>query len=443
MCGGETKKATYLGGLPPTQEEYATVRQATSDPLASPFLPTSNDVIASLIRDGARSLLAAAIEDEVSQHLAARRELVDERGHRLVVRNGRCPERSILTPVGPIPVRAPRVRDHRPPESRETFRSRYLPPYMRRSTSIEELVPFLVLAGVSTNDIADSLRPILGAQAEGLSPSTVGRMIEIWRGQHREWSSRPLAGKHYVYVWADGVYFNIRMEDADNRRQCILLLMGATAEGKKELIAITDGYRESAENWKELLLDVKRRGLAIEPSLAVADGSLGFWAALAEVWPSTKTQRCWVHKTANVLTKLPKSLHPRAKEMIHAIWMAPGKAEAEKALDAFVAAFTAKYPKAAECIDKDRDKLLTFYDFPAEHWSHIRTTNPIESTFATIRTRHDKTKQNCTRAACLAMVFKLAHAAQRHWRKLNASRLLGDVVAGVLFQDGIIQSKAA
>jgi len=351
--------------------------------------------------------------------------------------------------VGPIPVRAPRVRDHRPPESRENFRSRYLPPYMRRSTSIDELVPFLVLAGVSTNDMASSLRPILGAQAEGLSPSTVGRMIEIWRGQHREWLSRSLAGNHYVYVWADGVLFNIRMEDGDNRRQCILLLMGATAEGKKELIAITDGYRESSANWKELLLDVQRRGLAIEPSPscvgAVADGSLGFWAALAEVWPSTRAQRCWVHKTANVLTKLPKSLHPKAKEMIHAIWVAPGKDEATKApmaLGALASTFRAKCPKVAECVEKDRDSLLAFYDFPAEHWQHVRTTNAIESTFATIRTRYDKTKQNCTRAACLAMVFKLAHAAQRHWRKLNSSELLGDVVAGILFQDGI-QAKAA
>ena len=266
------------------------------------------------------------------------------------------------------------------------------------------------------------------------------RLKAAWEQEHRTWSKRSLKGKHYVYVWADGVHFNIRLEDG---RQCILVLMGATADGKKELIALTDGYRESEQSWKELLLDCKARGLEIEPSLAIGDGALGFWAALRKVWDTTKEQRCWVHKTANVLDKLPKGSQPKAKGMLHEIYLAESRAAAEKAFDLFVKTYQAKYPQATECLSKDRDRLLSFYDFPAEHWVHIRTTNPIESTFATVRLRHSKTKGSGTRTACLTMVFKLMESASKKWRTLNGSERIRELIAGAVFVDGVKQPQAA
>ena len=365
---------------------------------------------------------------------------MNERGHRQVVRNGHLPERTLTTQVGPIKVRQPRIRDRRRPEEAETFTSKILPPYLRKSRAIEELIPWLYLKGLSTGDFNEAIQALVGANAAGLSASTITRMTESWQEDYRQWKQRSLEGKEYVYIWADGVYFNLRLEED---RQCILVLMGATADGRKELIAVLDGHRESEQSWKTLLLEVRHRGLTIEPRRATGDGALGFWKALAQVFPTTRCQRCWVHKTANVLDKLPKRIQPHAKAMLHDIWMAATKAEANRALDLFLATYEAKYPHATDCLARDRETLLTFYDFPAEHWMHVRTTNPIESVFATVRLRHDKTKGNGSRMACLTMVFKLMESASKRWRALNGSTLLKDVIAGVRFADGIKQPKVA
>ena len=315
-----------------------------------------------------------------------------------------------------------------------------MPPYLRKTKSVEELIPWLYLKGVSSGDFSEALAALLGPQAKGLSATTVTRLKGIWEQEFQEWNRRSLADKRYVYVWADGVHFNIRLEGG---RQCILVLMGATSDGKKELIAIQDGHRESEQSWKELLLDVQARGLTIAPQLAIGDGALGFWKAVRQVWPEAHEQRCWVHKTANVLDKLPTSVQPKAKEMLHEIYLAPSRAEAEKSFDLFLRTYEAKYPKATECLDKDRAVLLAFYDFPAEHWMHIRTTNVIESVFATVRLRTEKTKGSGTRKACLTMVFKLMESASRRWRALNGSALLGDVIKGVVFVDGMRKEDAA
>jgi transposase-like protein len=387
-------------------------------------------------------MLAEAVEIEVAEWLQPRQELRDERGWQAVVRNGYQPERTLQTGLGAIPVRQPRVRDRRPPGEAERFSSKILPPYLRKTRSMEELIPWLYLKGISTGDFSEALQVLLGPQAPGLSPATITRLKAHWATEYESWSGRSLQGKCYVYLWADGVYFNIRLEDTGNDRQCILVLMGATAAGRKEVIAITEGYRESEQSWKELLLDVKARGLEPAPKGATGDGALGFWAALRKVYPGTREQRCWVHKTANVLNKMPKGVQPKAKAMLHAVWMAETKAQADKAFDLFIATFQAKYPKATECLAKDRDVLLTFYDFPAEHWIHLRTTNPIESTFATVRLRTRRTKGCGSRVACLTMVFKLIQSASRRWRALNGSKLLAEVIAGVEFVDGVKQQAA-
>ena len=397
------------------------------------------DVLTDILRDGARQLLTKAIELEVSEWLEARPQR-DAEGRRQVVRNGYMPERTIITGLGEIAVKQPRVRDRRPPDEREPFYSKILPPYLRKTKSIEELIPWLYLKGISTGGFNEALQALLGPDCPGLSATTITRLKASWEQEHDEWSKRSLKDKEYVYVWADGVHTKIRLEED---RQCILVLMGATKDGKKELIAMTDGHRESAQSWKELLLDVKRRGLVVAPKLAVGDGAMGFWDAIAEVYPATKAQRCWVHKTANVLDKLPKNKQPAAKEMIHQIWMADTRDNATKAFDAFLENYQAKYPKAAECLAKDRDELLVFYDFPAEHWKHLRTTNPIESTFATIRLRHRRTKGNGSRRACLAMMFKLAQSAERRWRTLDGAKLLPEVIQGIPFKDGIRLDQAA
>mgnify|MGYP000900013453 CR=1 FL=1 len=399
----------------------------------------SRDVLTEILRTGAQKLLAEAIEQEVEAYLAEHVGERDAAGRQLVVRNGHRKSRAILTGVGPVEVAPPRVNDRRVDQDgqRMRFASRILPPYLRRTKSLDELIPWLYLKGISTGDFGEALEALVGPQAAGLSAGTVTRLKAVWQTEWQDWSKRSLEDKRYVYIWADGVHFNVRLESVENRRQCILVLMGATAEGRKELIAITDGYRESEESWRELLVDVQRRGLAIDPKLAVGDGALGFWSALAKVYPTTRTQRCWVHKTANVLNKLPKSLQPKAKAMLHAIWMAATKKEAQKAFDHFLATFEAKYPKAARCLADDRESLLTFYDFPAEHWVHLRTTNPIESTFATVRLRTNRTKGCGSRSACLTMVFKLAQSAEKHWRALNGSTLLEDVIRGIQFVDGI------
>jgi putative transposase len=414
--------------------------RASSNPIVSLPAASSHDVLTGILRDGAQRLLMQAIEAEVAEWIDSHQHVQDRNGHRQVVRNGHLPQRTIMTGVGAVEVQQPRVLDRRPAEQAEPFSSKILPPYLRKTKSIEELIPWLYLKGISTGDFSEALAALVGPEAKGLSASTITRLKEVWQQEFQEWSQRSLKGKDYVYVWADGVHFNIRLEED---RQCILVLLGATADGRKELIAITDGFRESEQSWKALLLDVKARGLVIDPKLATGDGALGFWKAIGCIYPTTREQRCWVHKTANVLDKLPKRLQPEAKNKLHQIWMAETRAEAEKAFDLFVETYQAKYPKAAECLTKDRSVLLTFYDFPAEHWIHLRTTNPIESTFATVRHRHRRTKGNGSRLACLTMVFKLMQSASKKWRLLNGCQLLPDVIAGVQFIDGVKPQTAA
>jgi putative transposase len=412
----------------PAMSESTTL--TTNRPVAA-----GTDPLTEILRQGARQLLTQAVHAEVAAWIDDHAHLVDPLGRQQVVRNGYLPERTILTGVGPIEVKQPRVHDRRAPEQRERFTSAILPPYLRKTKSLEELIPWLYLKGVSSGDFTEALQALLGADAPGLSATTVTRLKAVWEQEQEAWSKRSLKGKRYVYVWADGVHFNIRLDSGE--RQCILVLMGATEDGKKELIAITDGYRESEQSWKELLLDVKARGLVIDPKLAIGDGGLGFWKALRQVYRSTREQRCTVHKTANVLDKLPKGSQPKAKAMLHAIWQAETKAAAEEALDLFLSTYRAKYPKAAECLEKDREESLAYYDFPAEHWLHIRSTNVIESVFATVRLRHDKTKGSGSRLACLTMVYKLMESASRHWRALNATALMPEVVRGIKFIDGV------
>jgi putative transposase len=397
------------------------------------------DPLTEVLREGAQAMLAQAIREEVEEYVGRYADQRDSEGRRLVVRNGRLPPRRIQTGLGAVDVCQPRVNDRRRDDEgrRIRFTSRILPPYLRRTRSLDELIPWLYLKGVSTGDFSEALTALLGPGAAGLSAATVVRLKAGWEKEWQAWSGRSLAEKRYVYFWADGVYFNVRLEDAGNRRQCILVLMGATEEGRKELIAVADGYRESEQSWSELLGGVRARGLEVDPKLAVGDGALGFWAALEKACPSTRVQRCWVHKTVNVLNKMPQHLQGKAKGMLHDIWRAATRKEAEKAFDVFLETFQTKYASAAECLRKDREVLLTFYDFPAEHWIHLRTTNPIESTFATVRLRTDKTKGSGSRIACLTMVFKLAQSAERHWRTLNGSTLLPEVIRGVAFVDGL------
>ncbi len=346
---------------------------------------------------------------------------------------------------GPVAVRQPRVRDREAAATdpgRIRFSPSILPPYMRRSKSIETLLPILYLKGISTGDFSEALAALLGKDAAGLSASAIGRLKDGWQEEHAAWQRRDLSARRYVYVWVmpeacfqhDGIHLEARLED---EKQCILVIIGATPEGRKELVGFTDGARESAHDWRALLLDLKRRGLDVSPQLTIADGGLGFWKAAGEVWPKTREQRCWVHKSANVLNKLPKSQQPKAKRALQEIWMADTKAAAETAFDAFVESYTLKYEKAADCLAKDRDALIAFYDFPAEHWKHLRTTNPIESTFATVRHRTIRSKGCLSNRTALAMVFKLVETAQKHWRRLDGHALLPKLILGVKFADGL------
>jgi transposase-like protein len=412
------------------------MQEGTQPSAVSPAPQVVRDVLTAIAREGARRMLAAALEDEVAGYLAAAAEERDERGRRLVVRNGHARERDVQTGIGPVKVRAPRVRDGRTGADGAPvrFTSRILPPYLRRTRSVEELVPWLYLHGVSSNDFQDALGAILGEDAPGLSSRTVVRLKEVWEEEYEVWTRRPLGTKRYVYLWVDGVHVNVRLT---GERTCILVVIGATKDGEKELLAVHDGVRESEESWKDVLLSLRDRGMTAAPELAVGDGALGFWAALPKVFPTTREQRCWVHKTANVLNKLPKTLQPEAKRRLHEIWLAPSRDSAVQALASFRELFGLKYAKAVECVEKDRDALLAFYDFPAEHWKHLRTTNPIESTFASVRLRTDKTKGSGSRVACLTMVFKLCQSAARSWRRLDAVERLGDLVLGVRFKDGI------
>jgi len=389
-----------------------------------------------LLRNGAREMLQRAIENEVAEYLERGAHLQDEKGRRLVVRNGSMPERELVTGIGKIKICQPRVHDRR---EGEQFTSRILPPYMRRVPSINALIPALYLRGVSTGDFGEALDAILGPQAPGLSATNIVRLKEVWKQDYEAWRGRDLRGKRYVYVWADGINFNVRLDD---ERTCILVLMGATADGTKELLAVHDGYRESKLSWVELLRDLKARGLTHLPALAVGDGALGFWAALRDEFSTTREQRCWVHKTANILDKMPKGVQSKAKAMIHDMYMAETKKDALKTYKEFLILYDAKFPKACACLREDKDVLFTFYDFPAEHWIHIRTTNPIESTFATVRHRTRRTKGCGSRTATLTMVFKLAAEAEKHWRKLNKHELILKVLEGVKFVDGMMQMAA-
>ena len=402
----------------------------------------SDDPLTDILRTGARQLLAQAIEAEVDAHITAHADLTDDEGRRRIVRHGHSPEREIQTGIGAVPVRSPRVRDRDPdaPGGRIRFTSSILPPYLRRARSVEELLPWLYLKGISTGDFGEALAALLGPDAPGLAASTIARLKSVWQDEYEVWSKRDLSARRYVYFWADGVYFSPRM---DHDKQCVLVIIAADAIGNKDIVGLVDGYRESAQSWRELLLDLKRRGLKTGPDLAVGDGALGFWKALREVYGATREQRCWVHKTANVLNQMPKSLQAKAKGHLQDIWMAETKVNAEAAFDFFIQAYGVKYDKATERLVKDRERLLTFYDFPAEHWKHIRTSNPIESTFATVRQRTVKTKNCLSRKTALAMVFKLILSAKRKWRKLDGSSQLADLIEGVPFKDGIKQTKYA
>jgi transposase-like protein len=390
----------------------------------------ARSVLDQIVRQGAQKMLQMAIEEEVTAYLEAHQDLRDANGHRLVVRNGHQPQREICTGAGPLSIKKPRIDDRR---AGHRFTSAILPPYMRRSPSIDALIPVLYLKGVSTGDFSEALTAILGEGVSGLSATNIVRLKQAWQDEYTQWSERDLSGKHYVYMWADGIYFDVRLT-AD--RPCLLVVMGATKDGKKELVGLIDGERESKISWKNLLLDLKQRGLKRGPELAVGDGALGFWPALEEVFPRVRHQRCWVHKTANVLDKLPKSLQKLAKEKLRAIYLAPTKQQALKAMATFDSLFSEKYPKAVRCLRQDQDVLLAFYAFPAAHWKHLRTTNPIESTFATVRHRTRQTKGCGSREATLMMVYKLGREAEKHWRRLDGYRLLVKVLHGVRFEDG-------
>jgi len=397
------------------------------------------DPLTDILRNGARRLLAQAVEAEVSAFFASHADLASEDGRQRLVRHGHLPERTIQTSIGPVEVRQPRVRDRGAADGDHIrFSPTILPPYARRTKSLDALLPVLYLRGISTGDFQEALAALLGKDAPNLSPSVLTRLKAGWQEEFDRWKRRDLSARRYVYVWADGVYLQGRMEPD---KQCILVLIGATPEGRKELIGFQSGYRESAQSWRELLADLKARGLAVPPELAIGDGALGFWKALEEEFGATRQQRCWVHKTMNVLNKLPKSVQSKAKADLKEIWMAEGRADAEKAFDRFLAKYHAKYDKAAACLAKDRAALLAFYDFPAEHWKHIRTSNPIESTFATVRHRTTRAKGCLSHETGVIMVFKMIQTAQSSWRRLDGQNQLPKLITGVKFIDGIEASQ--
>jgi len=389
------------------------------------------DLLTDLLKTGARELITQAVQVELAGFLERYQEVTDDLGKRQVVRNGYLPEREILTGIGPVDIKVPKTRDRS--GQKIHFRSELLPPYIKRTQSVETVLPWLYLKGISTGDFSEALAALLGKDAKGLSAGTISRLKQCWVNEYDDWRKRDLSQERYVYIWADGIYFNVRSDDA---KQCILVIMGVTSRGKKEFLTIEDGYRESEQSWTEVLLDLKDRGFR-SPKLAVGDGALGFWKASRKIFSQTRSQRCWVHKTANILNKLPKPSQGKAKQSIHDIWMAATRQDAEKAFDLFLKTYQLKYPKATQCLEKDREELLAFYDFPADHWAHIRTSNPIESTFATVRLRTAKTRGCLSRSTLLTMVFKLGLSAEKGWRKLRGFRQLADVINGVKFIDGI------
>lgn len=409
----------------------------SNDKVVSLHAP-AEDVLGELLKSGAKQLLAQAVQAELKELLDRHEDLKLDDGRHAVVKNGYLPERTIQTGLGDIPIKIPKVRDRSGQGIK--FNSNLVPPYLKRAKSIEELLPWLYLKGVSTGDFQESLQSILGADASGLSAGTISRLKRQWEEDYDQWRKRDLSNRRYVYIWADGVYCNVRQND----KLCLLVIMGSDSTGRKEIVGLLDGYRESEASWQELLDLLSHQGLKVPPEIAIGDGALGFWKAITKHWPMTKHQRCWVHKTANVLNKLPKSLQPKVKASIHDIWMAETKENANKAFDLCVKQYETKYPKAMECLSKDRDKLLAFYDFPAEHWGHLRTTNPIESVFATVRLRTTKTKSCGSRTTTLAMAFKLMQSAQKRWQRLRGYNLLADVIEGVTFKDGVkVEQNAA
>ena len=396
-----------------------------------------DDPLTSVLREGARRLLAQAVEAEAEAFLAAMSEerLADGRGR--LVRHGHGPERMIQTGIGPVPVKRAKLRDRAAEasgEDRITFTSGLLPKWARRTKSLDALIPVLYLRGISTGDFQEALGALLGRDAPNLSPSAIGRFKEEWQDDYVRWQRRDLSARHYVYIWADGVYLQARMED---NAACMLVLIGATPEGRKELVGFQVVVRESAQSWRELLVDLKARGLSIMPRVAVGDGALGFWKALEEIFPSTRHQRCWQHKVLNVLNKAPKSVQPNMKTDLREVRDAPDRATAETAMAIFVDKYEAKYPKAVDCLTKDREALLTFFDFPAEHWDHLRTSNPIESVFATVRHRTVRTKGSLSQRTARLMVFKLVMAAAKTWRRLKGENQLPMVVEGIKSADGV------
>ncbi len=413
--------------------------KSTITPLPDPS-GFSSDPLTDILQTGARQLLKQAVEAELATLLAAHAREVTDDGRARLVRHGHLPEREVMTGIGPVPVKVPRMRDRGNVDEKIRFASSILPPWLRKTRSIEELLPWLYLKGISTGDFQEALGALLGPNAAGLSSSTISRLKADWGAEYERWQRRDLSARRFVYVWADGVYFQPRMEE---QKQCVLVLIGADEWGRKEVLGLTDGYRESTQSWRELLLDLKRRGLSHAPDLAIGDGALGFWAALREVFGSTREQRCWVHKTGNVLNAMPKSVQAKAKGHLHDIWQAETKTEAGAAFDFFVETCGAKYDKAVGKLTKDRAVLLSFYGFPAEHWKHIRTTNPIESTFATVRHRTGKTKGCLSRKTGLAMAFKLMMSAQAKWRKLDGANRMPEIIEGVEFTDGIKQIQNA
>ncbi len=406
------------------------MNQSTS-PVPLPQESKFEDPLTDLLRRGARQLILQAVEEELELFLAQHASKAVDDGRRAVVRNGYLPKRTIQTGIGDVAIQVPKVRDRS--GSGIKFNSSLLPPYLKKTRSIEELLPWLYLKGISTGQYQEALEALLGEQAKGLSANTISRLKKRWLEEHSSWRRRSLTKKRYVYWWADGVYSKVRLDD----KLCLLVIIGVTDQGHKELVAVEDGYRESADSWYELLADLRNRGLTVGPELCVGDGALGFWNALSRLYPCSTHQRCWVHKTANVLNKLPKAMQPKVKEALHDIWMAETKKDANKAFDSTLARFEAKYPKAMECLSKGHDELLAFYNFPAEHWVHIRTTNPIESTFSTVRLRTKKSRNCGSRNTTLAMVFKLLENAQKRWKRIKGFRRLAEVITGVEFRDGL------
>jgi transposase-like protein len=394
------------------------------------------DHLTEVLRRGAQALVLQAVEAEFSAFLESHSGEKLEDGRKRVVRHGHLPERKVVTGIGAIPIKVPRSRDRKSSQAEDAIRftSKLLPPYVRRSKSIEMALPYLYLKGISSGDFSDVMPVLLGKDVVGFSADTVLRLRKQWKEELDQWNKRRLESKNYVYVWADGVYLQARLDDD---KQCILVIIGATPEGKKELVGFIDGYRESSQSWGELLLDLKARGLSIPPKLAIGDGALGFWNALEKVWPQTSQQRCWFHKSGNVLNKLPKSLQSKATADLHDIWMAETKENANVAFDLFVEKYEKKYPQATACLTKDRGELLAFYDFPAEHWKHIRTTNPIESTFATVKHRTKRSKGCLGRETAFIMVFKLIKDAEKSWRKLDGNNQLPKIILGIKFTDGL------